>query len=207
MNSTAHWKYHTPWSSGLYLGDARMAQHLQISKCPQGQLLAFSQLRQDPERCQQQSHCESTHWVKEDTAECIQRWAAPKEEYLVPLLPMGAPQSCLPYTTGQKQLRNRFWGSSPTTREQTWQGNHGAKGRLHSTPGRGSDHHNITQTPCQGDSTNLSTNFTHQGADARNSNNYEPADCRKKTTNTVSLTKWDDKEIRCRQRSKIKTYN
>ena len=110
------------------------------------------------------------------------------------------------HNRSETQLRNRFWGSSPTTREQTWQGNHGAKGRLHSTSGRGSDH-NISQTPCQGDSTSLSTNFTHQGADARNSNNYEPADCRKKTTNTVSLTKWDDKEIRCRQRSKIKTYN
>ena len=102
MNSTAHWKYHTPWSSGIYLGDARMAQHLQISKCPQGQLLAFSQLRQDQERCQQQSHCESTHWVKEDAAECIQRWTAPKEEYLATLLPVGVSQSCLPYTIGQK---------------------------------------------------------------------------------------------------------
>ena len=38
-------------------------------KGPQGQLLAFSQLRQDRERHRQQSHRESTHGVEEGTAE------------------------------------------------------------------------------------------------------------------------------------------
>ena len=32
-NSAAHWKIHSPWSSGVYTWDARMVQHMQINKC------------------------------------------------------------------------------------------------------------------------------------------------------------------------------
>ena len=28
-----HQKDHTPWSSGIYSGNARLVQHLQINKC------------------------------------------------------------------------------------------------------------------------------------------------------------------------------
>ena len=109
--------------------------------------------------------------------------------------------------TAKKQI----WGpllQQLRSRHQPWQGsdNHRAKGRPHSMSRAGYDHHNTNQTPYLGDNgTSLQTKVTHQGADTRSKRKCDPAACGKKTTNTVSATKWDDKEICWRWRSKIKT--
>lgn len=54
--------------------------------------------------------------------------------------------------------------------------------------------------------TSFRTNLTHQGTDTRSKSNYDSAACTKETTYTESKTKWDNREICCRCRNKIKPH-
>ena len=122
----------------------------------------------------------------------------------VPILPL-TPQIRI---TAKKQI----WGAQHQQLERnlhSWQGsdNHRTKRKPCSISRADSDQHNTNQTPYRGDnSTNLWTKLTHQRSDTRSKRNYDPAACGKETTNKVSETKWDNREICCRQRSKIKNY-
>ena len=111
------------------------------------------------------------------------------------------------------QIRNtskkHIWGcllQQLGNRPHLWQNNenHRAKEGPTQHPGQA-----LVTTPVnapyQGkNGTSLWTNFTHQEGDTRSKRNYDPAACRKETTNTVA--RQNETTSCCRGRSKVKIY-
>ena len=173
-NSTAHWKYLTPWSSGVCLGEARMAQRMPAIRVPRAScciLTAKTEPREPPTAV--------TSWVRtwggsghrkhsqmnSSKGGRLAQWLSsqrecPRPAYLTPQVRNTAKKQILGHSTQQRG------GGSDRASTEHREGCTQHPGRLWSPH---------QPNPHPGDGTRLWTNLTHQGADARNSKNCKPA--------------------------------
>ena len=143
-------------------------------------------------------------------------WAHPKvniprEAILSGFSPSGCAPILAALTTDQNHSKETDLGAllhQPGSRSHHRQGSdsHRAKGKLPSISRGGWGHNNSNQSPDPGvKGPSLWTNLTGQGEDnrARGARIRQPAE---QTTNPENVTKWEDKEVWCRGRSKTKSY-